>query len=58
MKYENCAIYKLRSLNCRRYPRTQAEFITEDTCGFYFETAKEDIVYEPSRNKVGVSVID
>lgn len=31
-----CAIYWLRPLNCRKYPRTQAESLTEDSCGFYF----------------------
>jgi uncharacterized protein len=32
-----CAIYRLRPLNCRKYPRTEAEQITADTCGFRFE---------------------
>ena len=32
-----CAIYPIRPLNCRKYPRTEAEFITADTCGFRFE---------------------
>jgi uncharacterized protein len=31
-----CVIYGLRPLNCRRYPRTAAEHITDDTCGFRF----------------------
>jgi hypothetical protein len=34
-----CGIYPLRPLNCRKYPRTQAEHITQDTCGFRFEAS-------------------
>jgi len=41
-----------------KYPRTQAEFITEATCGFYFKPAKEDVVYEPSGNKISVPIVD
>jgi len=32
-----CAIYSVRPLNCRKYPRIPAEHITADTCGFRFE---------------------
>ncbi|OHB62706.1 MAG: hypothetical protein A2Y77_16055 [Planctomycetes bacterium RBG_13_62_9] len=32
-----CGIYPLRPLNCRKYPRTESEHITKDTCGFRFE---------------------
>jgi Fe-S-cluster containining protein len=32
-----CAIYRWRPLNCRKYPRTRAEHITTDTCGFHFD---------------------
>ena len=32
-----CNVYKVRPLNCRKYPRTQSELITEETCGFKFE---------------------
>ena len=32
-----CGIYAFRPMNCRKYPRTAAEHITTDTCGFYFE---------------------
>jgi hypothetical protein len=32
-----CFIYRLRPLNCRKYPRTESEQITADTCGFRFE---------------------
>lgn len=34
---EYCSIYPIRPLNCRKYPRTEAEFVTRDTCGFRFE---------------------
>lgn len=32
-----CAIYIVRPLNCRKYPRAESEFITADTCGYRFE---------------------
>jgi len=32
-----CAIYKIRPLNCRKYPRTASEHITTATCGIHFE---------------------
>jgi hypothetical protein len=32
-----CRIYRIRPLNCRKYPRVHAEHITADTCGFRFE---------------------
>ena len=32
-----CSIYPIRPLNCRKYPRTEDEHITQDTCGFTFE---------------------
>jgi hypothetical protein len=32
-----CAIYTIRPLNCRKYPRTASECLTSDTCGFRFE---------------------
>ena len=31
-----CTIYDIRPLNCRKYPRTEAEHITKDTCGYRF----------------------
>ena len=42
LKYESdkksyCAVYKIRPLNCRKYPRTASEFITLDTCGYKFK---------------------
>ncbi|MHC4627874.1 MAG: hypothetical protein ACYTDV_12905 [Planctomycetota bacterium] len=33
---EYCSIYPIRPLNCRKYPRTEAELVTEDTCGYRF----------------------
>jgi Fe-S-cluster containining protein len=32
-----CKIYFFRPLNCRKYPRTESEFITAETCGYRFE---------------------
>jgi len=32
-----CSIYSIRPLNCRKYPRTESELITEDACGFKFK---------------------
>jgi len=32
-----CSIYPIRPLNCRKYPRTKGEFITQDTCGYSFD---------------------
>jgi len=32
-----CIIHPIRPLNCRKYPRTKAECITKDTCGFRFD---------------------
>ena len=34
-----CSIYPVRPLNCRKYPRTESELITGETCGFRFEPA-------------------
>jgi len=34
---EFCAIYPIRPLNCRKYPRTESELVTRDTCGYRFE---------------------
>lgn len=31
-----CASYFFRPLNCRKYPRTEAEHLTANSCGFYF----------------------
>ena len=41
LKYDSaeksyCSIYKIRPLNCRKYPRTGDEHITKDTCGYRF----------------------
>ena len=32
-----CKIYSFRSMNCRKYPRTQHEHITESSCGIHFD---------------------
>lgn len=32
-----CRIYALRPLSCRKYPRTEAEHLTKQSCGFSFE---------------------
>ncbi len=32
-----CRIYGIRPLNCRKYPRTESEHITKDSCGYSFE---------------------
>ena len=32
-----CGVYRFRPLNCRKYPRTDSEHITKDTCGFRFD---------------------
>lgn len=31
-----CRIYLIRPLNCRKYPRSKDEFITEKSCGYRF----------------------
>lgn len=42
IKFDNngtvcCPIYKCRSLQCRKYPRTKKECFTESTCGYKFD---------------------
>ena len=42
LKYEPdgkgyCSIYRIRPLNCRKYPRTESESVTADTCGYRFD---------------------
>jgi len=32
----HCSIYKIRPLNCRKYPRTEAEWLTPESCGYHF----------------------
>ncbi len=32
-----CSIYSIRSLNCRKYPRTEKECLTKKTCGYSFK---------------------
>lgn len=36
-KESYCKIYKLRPIQCRKYPRTNNEFITQNTCGYTFK---------------------
>jgi hypothetical protein len=31
-----CTVYKVRPLNCRKYPRSADEHITQKTCGYQF----------------------
>ena len=42
LKYDSedksyCTVYSIRPLNCRKYPRTESELITAETCGYEFE---------------------
>lgn len=32
-----CSVYRIRPLNCRKYPRTPDEHITRKTCGYNFK---------------------
>jgi hypothetical protein len=32
-----CKIYPIRSLNCRKYPRTKSEHLTTSICGLHFD---------------------
>jgi hypothetical protein len=32
-----CSVYPIRPLNCRKYPRTESEHITQEKCGYRFE---------------------
>lgn len=32
----HCSVYKFRPLNCRKYPRTEKECLTKESCGFNF----------------------
>jgi hypothetical protein len=31
-----CAVYSIRPLTCRKYPRTEQEHLTKNICGYYF----------------------
>ena len=33
----SCAVYHLRPPACRKYPRTAAEHVTQEVCGYWFE---------------------
>lgn len=32
-----CSIYKIRPLNCRKYPRTEKECLTKGSCSYFFK---------------------
>ncbi|MBW2970474.1 hypothetical protein KY319_05105 [Candidatus Woesearchaeota archaeon] len=32
-----CLIYPVRPLNCRKYPRTKGDLLTEKSCGYRFK---------------------
>jgi hypothetical protein len=53
-----CTIYKVRPLNCKKYPRTQTEFITETTCGFYFDPLPESVKRKTFKPKAPVPAVD
>jgi len=36
----SCKAYSFRPLNCRKYPRSEKEHLTQEKCGFYFEDEK------------------
>ncbi|MAG45539.1 MAG: hypothetical protein CMH63_02075 [Nanoarchaeota archaeon] len=36
-KTSYCIIHPFRPLNCRKYPRTEKEFLTQKTCGHKFK---------------------
>lgn len=36
-----CKIYPIRPLNCRKYPRSESELLTADTCGYHFGEEKD-----------------
>ena len=35
-----CSIYSIRPPTCRKYPRTEREFITPENCGYSFVDAE------------------
>jgi len=36
-----CAVYFARPPSCRKYPRTQDEQLTPETCGYFFVSAEQ-----------------
>lgn len=47
---EYCSIYKVRPLNCRKFPRTIDDFDTvKDTCGFSFADDTNTTKKTPSK---------
>jgi len=47
-----CSIYAIRSLNCRKYPRTASECLTSATCGFRFEQKHPKTDYLPIQRRL------
>ncbi len=47
-----CAIYRWRPPSCRKYPRTERENLTSQTCGYYF------IKFEEPAALVGCADLD
>lgn len=43
----SCSVYHLRPPSCRKYPRTSAENLTPEQCGFFF-VDREEIESNPS----------
>jgi Fe-S-cluster containining protein len=37
----SCSVYHLRPPSCRKYPRTSAENLTPEQCGFFFVDGEE-----------------
>ena len=35
-----CSVYKVRPLNCRKYPRTEKEWLTKNSCGYHFKKSE------------------
>jgi len=44
----SCAVYHFRPPSCRKYPRTAAENLTPEVCGYYFVKAEELIPADES----------
>jgi uncharacterized protein len=44
----SCAVYHVRPPSCRKYPRTAAENLTPEQCGFYFVAAEATDTDKPA----------
>ena len=44
----SCAVYHFRPPSCRKYPRTAAENLTHEVCGYYFVKVEELIPADES----------